>query len=135
MSKGPFKHSKRVIFSFDSAADLTSNKYKGVRLFASNTVAAVGSTPAGFIGIQDSEPMSGTGMPTDVVLHGGTWGVAAGAFTAGAELMLQANTNSGALVVADSINASNIVGIALESATAASQVVSVFVNPRNKVPN
>ena len=120
--------SDRTILNFTTNADLTANRYRAAKIFASFTVGQVSATTDPIIGIQDNQPLSGTGRSVRVCIGGVTLGVAGAAFTAGAALTMDAN---GQLTAANTTTQVRV-AVAIESAAAASEVVSVLVRPDNQ---
>jgi|SRR3990167_3961611 len=121
--------SNREVLNFTSAIDLTANRYRAVRIYASYTVSQVSATSNPIIGIQENTPLSGTGRAVRVCTNGVTLAVASGAFTAGAMLTIDANGQLSAANTSTQIR----VAIAIDSAAAASEVVSVLVRPDNSI--
>lgn len=120
-----------VKFNFTSNADLTANRYRAAKIFDSLTVGQVSATGDVIIGVQSEIPLSGTGAAVPVVISGITLGVAGGAFTAGALLTIDANGQFTAANTTTQVQ----VGYALQSAAAASELVSIIVQPNNsKLP-
>ncbi len=117
----------RTVDNFTSNADLTANRFKAAKSFASETVGQVSATTDVIQGIQEDVPLSGTGAAVRVCTSGRTLAVSGGAFTSAAQLTIDAN---GAVVVANTTT-QIMVGRSISASTAASQVVSIFVNVNN----
>lgn len=118
----------RQTANFVTNADLTANRYRAAKFFDSLTVGQVSATTNPIIGLQEDIPLSGTGRAVRVCIAGAAYAVAGGAFTAGAALTIDAN---GQAVVANTFT-QIMLGTALQSAAAASQVVSVLVAINNQ---
>ena len=119
-------------WTFRAGGDLGANQYLGVQLWGSQTVTAGTATAntvsAYMIGIQAPEPVdSTTGTDVRVIISGPAIARAGAAFTAGAALAFQTNTMK--LVAATSATADRVIARALESASADSELVTVFITP------
>jgi hypothetical protein len=129
----PVKHTGAVVIHKNSNADMTSNQYGWVQLFASNTCGTLtgtaNTTGTYIIGIQENFPNSGSNQDIRICVAGPTLARAGEAIAAGAYLTYQ--TNSGWVFAATGTvgtGTRNIVGRALESASAANVVFEIFVN-------
>jgi hypothetical protein len=127
----PFIGSNRFVESFNSNGDLSANQYKAVRIFASMTVGTPLTNGADAIGIQENQPDSSTGAEIRVCLGGITKAVAGAAFSTGVRLVANgtSNTQTGLLYAANTLTSADVIGISLQSAAAASEVVSILLNP------
>jgi hypothetical protein len=129
-----------LIVAFHAFSNMASNQYKGVRIFGSLTCDTILTGTAGGIGdigIQMNIPASQGGAEVAVCVGGVCQAIAGAAITAGADLILSANnTNPGYVYPATSAGAwgltgtTYVIGTALESAAAASQLISVLLNKR-----
>jgi hypothetical protein len=119
---------------FLSIADMTRNQFGLVQAVSTNGEFTVGNVTGTAnttcvypIGIQQNEPLSGTGAEIRVTLHGVAKARVNAACTAGAFLSQATNT---AWLTPAASGASVIIGFALESAAAASETIAVFItNP------
>lgn len=129
MSKrdNPLGGSDVVTANYTTNGDLTAARYKVAHLFDSMTVGRASATTNNFAGIIDNIPLSGTGQSIRVVISGITHAIAGAAFTAGAVLTIDAN----AQVVVVNTSTQGVIGYAITSAAAASEVVSVMVKIDN----
>lgn len=126
----------RIIESFITNTDLTSNQFRGVRIFDSNTIGEVPTDGSFAVGIQEDFPLSGSGAQIGVCVGGVTKGRAGEAFTVGAALVVNAgNTATGKLFAATGTGfygktgVAYVIGTALEASDADSQIITVLVNP------
>lgn len=130
--KRPGKGENRVLASFLSYADMTTNQYSLVQIFASDTVGTLTQTAntvgTYHIGIQENLPMSGAGAEISVCMHGVTLGIAGEVITAGQ--LLIPHTNSGYVFAATNTVGTGVVSVigrAMRSASAAGEVIPIFV--------
>jgi len=127
--KIPYSHQASVVLGFNTGADLTATRYRGVQLYASNTVDAgtgtANTSPAFMFGIQTSLPLSGSAQDVNVCVFGPTRAIAGAAFTSGIALTYQTNTGK---VIAITTGTAFSMGWSLEAATADGEEVTIFVN-------
>ena len=122
--------------TFRAGVDLTANMYRCVQLWPSQTVTA-GTATANtvstmIIGIQGAEvPDSGTNASIRVIMGGVTQARAGAAFSAGVLLMAQTNTSK--VIEYTSATSAAVIGRALESASADSEIVAILVIPSGVV--
>ncbi|HZT90291.1 MAG TPA: capsid cement protein [Stellaceae bacterium] len=105
-----------------AAADLSSNQFYAVKLTGARQVNLASAGGEDIYGVLQNKPTSG--QVADVALYGICKAVAGAAFSAGAQLMTD---TSGRLIAATSTN--HRVASALEAATQAGQIVTVFLRP------
>lgn len=139
MPQVPYRGSDRVLINVTANADLSAYQYRGVQLFASSTIGLAPSGTNGTIGqvgVLEQIPISQSGAICQVCVFGPTTAIAGAAITAGAEFIFGANnTAPGYVYPADSAAAWGktgtvyVSGWAIDGATAASQLITVFVNP------
>lgn len=103
-----------------AASDLSSYQFYALKVTASG-VALAGAGEA-IVGILQNKPISGEAA--EIVVSGVSKAVSGAAFSKGALLEVDAN---GKLIAASSTIGYKLVGIALEAATGANQVVSVLL--------
>lgn len=121
-----------VMATFLSAHDMTSNRYGIVQLYPSNTVATLTQTADTMgtyhIGIQANLPLSGSGQEIQVCMHGIQIVKCGEAIVAGKELI--AHTNSSLVFAATGTvgtGVATIIGMALESSSAANELISAYI--------
>jgi len=132
-SPKPVYHEHRLVAHFRSAVDMTNNQYSYVQMFASNTVSTLTSTAnttgTYIIGIQENLPNSGTDQDIRVCMHGITLAKAGEAIAAGSYLTYQTNsTYVFAATGTVGTGTRNIIGRAMETASAANVIFRMFVN-------
>lgn len=103
-----------------AAADLSANQFYAVKITAARAVNLASTGGEVAYGILQNKPTSG--QAADVGIFGITKVAAGAAFSAGAQLMTD---NTGRLITRTSTN--HCVGIALEAATAAAQIVTATI--------
>ena len=126
----------RIVESFRTDTDLTTNQYQAVRIFDSNTVGEVPTDGSFAFGIQENFPLSGSGAHIEVCIGGVTKARAGEAFTVGAALVVNSgNTATGKLFTGTGTGSygntgvAYVIGTALEASDADSQIITVLVNP------
>lgn len=123
----PYGGSQKITGNFTTNGDLTAKQYFAAKIFDSLTVGLASATTDELIGIIDNIPLSGTGASVRIVTGGLAFAVAGAAFTAGAALTVDANGQVVALTTSTQVK----IGTAYTSASAASEVASIFVNVSN----
>jgi hypothetical protein len=107
-----------------AAADLSaaSNQFRAVRVTAAFAVNLTNAAGQATIGILQNKPASG--QPADIVMVGVSKAVAGAAITVGSEVMAGAD---GRIITAATAG-SNVIGVALEAAANANEVITVALN-------
>lgn len=126
-----------------TAADLSANQFQPVKVDGNGKVALCSAAGEAVVGVLQDKP--GAGQVAQVRVAGVTKAKAGAAFSAGALLKTNAagkviaaaaatvNT-SDAGTAADPVVGSHVLGLALEPATGADQIVSVLLLPMGAVP-
>jgi len=104
-----------------AGADLSAGQYRFVELSAANTVTIANAITDNVIGVLQNNPTSG--QSAEVVVFGRTKISADAAFAVGAQLSTSVDGQAQAAVATQ-----HVCGMALEAASAADEIVSVFVN-------
>lgn len=105
-----------------SGNNLTAKQYHAVRVTAAFTVQDTNAAGMACLGVLQNKP--NTGEVAEVMQSGITKAVAGAAITVGAEVMAGAD---GRIITAATAG-SNVIGIALETAANANEVISVALN-------
>ncbi|MGH6821928.1 MAG: capsid cement protein [Methylocella sp.] len=106
-----------------AGADLRTKQYYPVKLTAARTVGLATTGGENIYGILQNKP--NTGDVADVCIFGICKAIAGGTVTAGGAVMSE--VTNGRIVDQTSTNAK--IGVALEGATAANQIISIKVIP------
>ena len=105
-----------------AAADLSAKQFYAAKLTAARSVNLASTGGEAIYGILQNKPVSGE--VADLAIFGVCKAAAGAAFSAGAALMTD---TTGRLITQTSTNAT--VGVALEAATVAGQIVTVKIIP------
>lgn len=113
--------------SFEAGEDLSDAQFLAVTLNNAGKVVKVSSTGAKAIGILQDNPPAGSGA--NVRMLGISKVKSGSAFAVGAVL---ASDGTGRLIPATAGSGYYPIGVALEAATAADQIVTAFILPEKK---
>jgi hypothetical protein len=106
-----------------------SGQFLGVSITAARAVTNITASTTKPYGILQNDPTSG--FVADVGVFGITKAVAGASITAGNQLMFD---SSGRVITYTTPGTNEHVGIALEAATAANQVIAIFLQPKGLQP-
>lgn len=109
--------------TFTASADLSGAQFLAVKVSGSNTVTKAAASTDAVIGILQNKPASG--QEAVVMTLGITKAVAGAAVAAGAEVM--ANASAKVITAASAAGANRVIGIALEAAANADEIISVLL--------
>lgn len=117
------EHRGTMLPGLIAGADLSAKQYHALRVTAAFTVDATNSAGMACVGVLQNKP-SASGQAAEVMQSGITKAVAGAAVSAGAEVMAGAD---GRIITAATAG-SNVIGIALEAAANANEVISIALN-------
>ena len=114
--------------TFISAADLSANNNRWVKLSAENTVAQATADTDAIVGVQHDIPYAAVGAQVAVVLSGTPKIMAGAAFSAGAFL-----TTDGSGRAITAVSTKRFHGVAIQAAAAAGDIVQIDLNAKGTV--
>lgn len=109
--------------TFTASADLSTHQLKFVKISGSNTCTITAASTDAVVGVLQNKPA--LGQEASVMTLGISKCLAGAAVAAGAEVMSDASAR--AITASAAAGANRVIGVALEAAAAAGEVISVLL--------